>query len=241
MTPPLYFDSPGVTFDSGLSWDSSGSTPSKKMPNTKAILDFSGYPGGDLVPLAHTIHDAMTTNAATFPNPPVMMANLATLITDYEQKLAAKTSRATTDIHAANDARDALETALSSLAGYVNSVAKGDGTIVDLSGIPSYVTGHAVDTTAPPPPASLTLRQGDVSGSVVARYQPGRSPSMNEVQTCTGDPSVDANWHTVGMFSGGKAELTGIAPKTDLYVRVRTCGLKGAMGNWSDLAKITVL
>jgi hypothetical protein len=69
------------------------------------------------------------------------------------------------------------------------------------------VTDHTVDTSQPGAPVNLTLRQDNPGGPVIARYQPSRSPSMNEVQKCIGDPNVDANWSTAGMFSGGKAEL----------------------------------
>jgi len=58
----------------------------------------------------------------------------------------------------------------------------------------------------------MRLRQGDLSGSLVARYKPARAASMNEVQTCTGDPDVEANWHNAGLFSGGEATISGITP-----------------------------
>jgi len=64
---------------------------------------------------------------------------------------------------------------------------------------------------------------------------------MNEVATCAGDPTVEANWQHAGMFSGGKATVSGIAPGTTVWVRVRTAGLKGVMGEWSVPAKIIVV
>jgi hypothetical protein len=87
----------------------------------------------------------------------------------------------------------------------------------------------------------LRLRQGDLSGSAIARYQASRSNSINQVQTCIGDPNVEANWKDAGMFSGGKATIRGITPGTTVWVRVRTAGLKGIMGAWSAPAKIMVV
>ena len=49
---------------------------------------------------------------------------------------------------------------------------------------------------------------------------------MNQVQSCIGDPNVEANWKDAGMFSGGKATISGIAPGATVRVRVRTAGLK---------------
>ncbi len=64
---------------------------------------------------------------------------------------------------------------------------------------------------------------------------------MNQVYTCIGDPNVEANWKEAGLFGGGKAVLSGIVPGTTLWVRVRTAGIKGVMGAWSDPAKIMVV
>ncbi len=72
---------------------------------------------------------------------------------------------------------------------------------------------------------------------MVVRYRPARTPSINEVQTNTGDP----NWKPAGLFSGGKANLNGFAPGTTVWLRIRTAGLKGVMGTWSDPAKIMVV
>jgi hypothetical protein len=80
-----------------------------------------------------------------------------------------------------------------------------------------------------------------MTGEAVVRYRPKRPQSMNEVQTCTGDPNVGANWKTMGTFSGGKATLTGIVPGTTIWVRVRTLGLKNVMGAWSETGKIIVV
>ncbi len=211
------------------------------MPQTKAIIDFGGYDAGDLGPTATTIHTSMLAAAATFPSPtPTMVAFLAS-ITDYSAKLIARASKATDDRMAFDQARQALEDALTQLGNYVNGVAMGDPMIVALSGFPSYTTGHAPDYSPPAAPANLRLRHGPMPGSIIYRFQPARTPSMNELQSCTGDPNVEANWHSEGMFSGGKGQVDGKTPGTTLWGRVRTAGLKGVMGAWSDPAKIMVL
>jgi hypothetical protein len=68
-----------------------------------------------------------------------------------------------------------------------------------------------------------------------------RQHSINDLQTNTGDPNKEADWKPAGMFSGGKANLGGFTPGTVIWVRVRTVGLKGVMGAWSDPAKIMVV
>ncbi len=69
----------------------------------------------------------------------------------------------------------------------------------------------------------------------------GRSPSINEVQLCVGDPSVEANRQHAGMFNRGKATGGSLTPAATVWFRIRTAGLKGVMGAWSDHARIIVV
>jgi hypothetical protein len=168
------------------------------------------------------------------------MAALDTQITDYLAKLAAKGSRAKADIIAFNDARATLETTLGRLGNYVNDVAAGDEAIVEQSGFPSYGSAHPALSGPPAAPTNLRLEKGGVSGSVLARYKTQRRPSTNEVQINAGNPNTEADWQTKGIFAGLKAEITGLTPGAHIWVRVRTVGLKGVMGDWSDPAEIIV-
>lgn len=250
MPEALTWDQPALTWDNhtGATWDgfvpnpNPPDKPKKNMPNhTKAIIDFSGYTAAELGPIAQHIHDRMTANAAVFTTPPVAMADLQTLVTGYTEALADRGSNATEDVIAAREARAALEEALATLGHYVNGKAKGDAMMVEQSGFPSYTTGVVADTAPPAAPTDLRLRQGALSGSLVARYKPHRRPSTNEVQVNTGDPNLESAWQTRGMFQSGRAELDGFTPGTVVWVRVRTVGLKGVMGSWSDPAQIRVL
>ena len=245
MPTPLTWDSPGLTWDSGGTWDgvAAPTTPTKRktMNNTKAIIDFSSYTAAELGPVAHTIHDKMLANVATFATPTIAMTALQTQVDAYDAKLVARASRASADVLAFNSARDDLEQSLGILGNYVNGIAVGDPVIVDKSGFPSYTTTRTPDTSPPAAPTDLRLKQGDLSGSLVARYKPDRQPSTNDVQTNTADPNSEADWHTKGIFQGGRAELSGFTPGGVVWVRVRTVGLKGVMGAWSDPAQIRVL
>ncbi len=241
MPTPLTWDNPSLAFDAGFTWDGVTASRSKTMNNTKAIIDFSGYTAAELGPVAQCIHDKLAANAASFVNPPITLVALQTLITTYDAKLVARASRATADTIAFNEARAALELALGPLGNFVNIVAKGDSMLVDKSGFPFYTTGHTPDTSPPAAPADVRLRQGDLPGTILARYKPDRPQSTNEVQVATGDPNIEANWTTKGIFQGGRAELGGFTPGVIVWIRVRTVGLKGVMGAWSDPAQIRVL
>ena len=88
-----------------------------------------------------------------------------------------------------NLARHNLEATLHDLGVYVNFVAKGDATLVEKSGFPSYQFGGGA-TPGPSPipaaPQNVKLRAGDLSGTIVARCKADRTPSFNVAQINTG-------------------------------------------------------
>jgi hypothetical protein len=241
MPAALFWDQPTLKWDSTATWDAAKAPTRKTMNSVKAIISFRDYSSSDLSPVAQHIHDKMTENAVTFASPTTTMANLQTLITDYDAKLVARASNATEDVMLLNQCRELLEKALSGLGSYVNTVADGDPVIVEKSGFPFYETVHATDTSPPAAPTNLRLKQGELSGSLVARYTPEHAPSTNEVQTTTGDPNNEASWQTKGIFKSGRAELDGFTPGGVVWVRVRTVGLRGVMGAWGDPAQIRLI
>jgi len=240
MPAALTWDAPSAFWD-GSTWDAVQAPPPTTMNHAKAVIGFTKYTDAGLSPVAQAAHDKMTLNAATFDDPPITMADFQTLITTYDARLVARASRSKSDVLAFTEAREALDQALTALGNYVNTTAKGDPMVVDKSGLPSYETNRVIDTTPPAPPANLRLTQGEVSGSFTARYKPERRPSANEVQTNTGDPNNAADWHSAGMFASGRAQLDGYTPGVMVWVRVRTMGLRGVMGDWSDPAHIRVI
>jgi hypothetical protein len=211
------------------------------MNHRKASVDFTRRHAAEMPEVAGRILERMSANAATFPAPPVSMAALGAQVEDYKAKFAARASRAAADVLALKAARADLNRTLGLLGGYVNHVAQGDPAIVEQSGFPSYATARTPDRSPPAAPENLRLEHGALTGTVLARFRAQRRPPTNEVQICTGNPNDETAWRTVGMFVGQKALLTGLTPGTFLWVRVRTAGLRGVMGAWSDPAEIMVL
>jgi hypothetical protein len=140
---------------------------------------------------------------------------------------------------AKNNARTALEDALAQLGTFVNLKALGDQATIDLSGFPSYTTdrvqSHSGVTFIP---LNVRWEDGTVSGQEILRWKGDGSRSNYEVQTCTGDPGIEANWTYRGSFSGGRAVIDGATPGTILWGRCRKIGTGGEVGNWSDPAQI---
>lgn len=211
------------------------------MSKIKAVIDFTDYPASELATLAGVIHEGFVRHADLFTEPPVTPETLGTVVADYRQKLVARTSRASADVLALRQARSALEQALRRLGYYVNTLAGGRADVVEKSGFPSFSTARTRDLSPPGAPTDLRLRHLPLSGSILARYRPTRRHGGNEVQVTTGDPNDESGWRRHGVFPGGRAELTGLPPGALIWVRVRTNGLKGVVGAWSDPAQIRVI
>ena len=240
MASPLTWDAPALSWDQpGASWDGTAASP-RTMKKVKAVINFTSYTDAILAPTAQNIHDQMLAAAATFDTPPVTMAALATLITSYLTKLAAKASRATADINAFKTIRQDMEDALAQLGGYVNTKAAGDGDIVDLSGFPSYGGAAPSPSTVPASPSNLRITQGTVSGSIVVRFTPDRAQAISEVQLNPGDPNTESGWVHSAVTKGGKVTISGLTVGSTQWARVRTYGPGNTPGAWSDPAKITV-
>jgi len=237
------WDMPLATWSSGAFWDEAQpvNNPKRNIMNTKAIISFRQYRDGDFNSAAFTIHEQMTLNASVFTTPTVTMAVLLTQCNDYNAKLAAKATRSKADTLACTVARQTLAESLRLLGNYVNNTAKGDPTIVMQSGFPSYTTVRPVNDNPPPPPTDLRMSQGPTSGTCILRYKTGRTPSMNEVQVNTGDPKNELDWASRGNFTGGRVNLTGFTAGTIVWTRVRTHGIKGTLGDWSDPAQMRLL
>lgn len=238
MAVPLKWNAPNARWNAGQVWN--GLQPTARTMKIKAIVDFTPYPAAELTPVAQTIHDAMLANAVTFPAPPTSMVALATLLTTYSQKLAARASNASADVLNFNLARHDLEVALHDLGAYVNLVAKGDALIVEKSGFPSYGSAQPGPAGPPAAPQNLKLRNGDLSTTIVARCKPDRANSFNVAQINSGDPNSEAGWHTVMQFPGGKVTISGLTVGSIVWVRIATVGAGGVVGAWSDPAKIVV-
>lgn len=238
---PLKWNQPGKRWSVTLKWNGLDSTI--KTMITKAIIDFTPYSAPELEPVAQVIHDKMLANADIFDDPAVAMTALATLISTYHTKFAARASNDSEAVLAFNLTRHDLEGALHDLGVYVNLTAKGDAMIVEKSGFPSYTIGGGTSpgpSAVPAAPENVKLRNGDASGSIIARAKPDRARSFNIAQINTGDPNNEAGWRTVMNFTGGKVTISGLTVATIVWVRLATIGVGGVIGAWSDPAKIVV-
>jgi len=209
--------------------------------NVRARIYFDEMPSVEMETLARVIHKNMSAHAALFPQPPVSMADFLIQINDFKAKLLARRGGGKLAINALREAHEAMADTLRQLGTYVNTVAMGRLAEAQKSGFPVYATRRTPNYAPPPAPQNLVLRHGKLSGTLKARHRPALRRSVNEVQICLGNPDLEENWTRACYARGCKADLENLPPGVIVWVRVRTLGLKGVFGPWSDPAQIRTL
>jgi hypothetical protein len=195
--------------------------------STKVSLGFARLSDGDLDNFAQGVIDAITGNA-TYPTPPVTIANLQAATDDFTAKLAASQTGGQADTAAKNNSRQALLGDLRQVATYVQLRCNNDLNLLLTSGFEAQSTNRA--STPLQKPEGLALKNFQ-AGTLVASVGPVKNTSMYEgrAKGPTGDwlPSV---------FSGDSQHITfsGLTPGTTYTVQVRALGGSTGQSDWSD-------
>jgi hypothetical protein len=194
----------------------------------------------ELADKGDVVKAAMTTNAATFPAPPLTMAATGTLIATLRSAITARNSGETTLknlVQAENDAAVALTGGLTQHASYVDSRAAGNAGIITLSGMGVRQAAAAVG----PMPKVLNLKTttSDFTGSLDWMCQPVAGVKAYVLQKCVGDPAVEANWSHADVAGKSNGTLRGLAVG-NVWIRVAAKGADENLGPWSDPAQEVV-
>jgi hypothetical protein len=230
-----YFDTPGLTYDSGHTYASAVVPPTDhtKMPKIKVKLNLDRLTDEQLIQKAKAIKLAMTGNA-NFPSPVPTVPNMNTLITTAETKLGAANlaqqaaKQATTE---KNAALDAVRAAVTDWGGYVQISCGGDAAKVQSAGMD--VKAVVTPPTLPPPVQNLSLTAGDNAGEIDAQWD-----SMNvrtfQMETSP-DPMTSSSWTRQKDVTKSKSVILNLVSGTRVWVRVRAVNPAGE-GPWSDPA-----
>jgi hypothetical protein len=82
----------------------------------------------------------------------------------------------------------------------------------------------------------LKTTTSDHAGAADWMCKPVKGASAYIVQTCTGEPLVEANWHYADTVVKSSGTLDGLA-SGKVFVRVCARGADAKNGAWSDLAE----
>jgi hypothetical protein len=197
------------------------------MAQLRVSLGFAKLPDKELDNFTKTIKDQMTGNA-TYPTPPVTLANLETARADFEQKISDATTGGPPDTAAKNNQRQVLLGMLRQIAAYVQINCNNDMAVLLSSGFQAASTNRT--QTPLDQPIELVIENG-VSGQLVASVKPVKNTSLYEgrVKGATGDwlPSV---------FTGDSQhiEFNALTPGQNYTAQVRALGGSTGQSDWSD-------
>ena len=102
---------------------------------SKVNTSFLRHRDGDLVNIGYLAVDSMTDNTH-FSNPSPALADVKKVTQEYQVALYDASKRDQKLVSIKDDKRAVLRTMLTQLAGYVNSIANGDRTVLLSSGLP---------------------------------------------------------------------------------------------------------
>jgi hypothetical protein len=230
------YDTPGLTYDSGLFYDDVAAPQLNKNRMAKVKLSLARLSPDELLSLANQIKTALTGNA-NFPTPNPALTALATLITTATTKVAAQKAAQLAATQATAD-RDAallaLMQCLTSLGSYVENTSGGDRVKIESAGMPVKAAAAPVGPLDQVMNVSITA--GDSEGRLDLQWDPVRGAKNYEIQMST-DPNVTTGWSLVDTSSASKLTLTGLTSGQKIWLRVRAKAPKKVNdGAWSDPA-----
>ena len=132
------------------------------MAQLRVSLGFAKLPDKELDNFTKTIKDQMTGNA-TYPTPPVTLANLETARADFEQKISDAATGGPPDTAAKNNQRQGLLGMLRQIAAYVQINSNNDMAVLLSSGFQAASTNRT--QTPLDQPTELVIENG-VSGQL---------------------------------------------------------------------------
>jgi hypothetical protein len=174
--------------------------------------------------------DGLTDNAATFDKPPVKPADLDAANKILISDIAAALNGGTDHTDARDKAAAVVVGMLRLLAAYIEDVAKGDATVIELSGFQVVHRGPS-----PQQPLAKTIIQAiinEVSGQLLVRLNPQDNASGYE-----GQVSADGGktYQSIGFFQQARRVVVpNLTPGVTYTFKFRALGGSTGSGDWSD-------
>ncbi len=227
-----FYDTPGLTYDSGVLYDDAIAPTTKGKKMAKVKLDFRNLPDSEVIQQCTNIKTAMTGNA-TFTTPTPTLTAFGTLITTAQTKLTASDNAQVASKQATSDkdsAIAALLAAASQLATYVDLTAAGDETKIMSAGM--NVRAQRTPSATPSQVANLSVTAGDNAGELDLHWDPAQGAKSYEVHMSP-DPVTSSSWNSKPSVTKSKTTVTDMSSGTRAWARVRAVNSAG-QGAWSS-------
>jgi hypothetical protein len=194
--------------------------------NIRVALSFATFTNDELNSFAILVIVCLKSNPL-FPDLPVAIADLNTLLTNYQNAMSAAAQGGPKDTAALNEARDALVSALRRTAAYIQSLALDNLSSVLSSGFDVVIPNHTQTPLAQPVLNSL---DNSVSTQLQLSMQAVPNARAYQVQYCSGTGA----WQEMGIFPSTRGiVLKNLTPGTVYSMRVRAVGGSTQYSDWS--------
>ncbi|HMG73333.1 MAG TPA: fibronectin type III domain-containing protein [Pyrinomonadaceae bacterium] len=194
---------------------------------TKVSLSFAALADYQLDNFAQGVIDSLTGNA-TYPTPPVTLANLQTAVDDFSAKVTAARTGGTADTAAKRNSRQALLGMLRQVATYVQLKCNNDPELLLSSGFEA----QSMNRTSVPleKPSGLKLKNGN-AGQLEAKVEAVKNTNMYE-----GRCKLDTGDWLPSVFSGDSQHIVfnGLTPGKMYTIEIRCLGGSTGQSDWSD-------
>jgi hypothetical protein len=211
----------------------------------KLMTSFKRFSEAEFQTRVGLIISSLTGNARfpePWPAPAVGSARLNDVFEAYRAAYNASVSRDVMRIGERQALREELTGMLQDLAPYLVFIAQGDDLALQSTGFELRHDPVPIDHSHPPTaPEGLRLQRGYASGDLDVRVTKVLGAASYEVQSTTGDPNDEANWHQALISATcSHMVLHHLTPLQTHWVRVRGIGTAG-YGHWSTPSSIVVL
>jgi Fibronectin type III domain len=185
------------------------------------------------IQLAANIEVALTGNAL-FPTPDPTLASLKATAENLGSKTSAAADiRAQSQIAtiAQDEAEDELDAALTTLASYVETAAKGDEAKILSAGM--QVKAAAVAAGLLPAPGPVAATVGDGVGEIDLAWPKLAGAKSFVIQYSTDPNAPDGDWKFGTTSTKSSCTVSGLAPGTRYWFRIAATGSAG-QSPWSS-------
>ena len=228
------YDTPGLTYDSGLFYDAVDVPPTRRKPMAKVKLNLFSLTDAQLILKAKEIKTKLTGNAS-FTSTVPSLTDYGALITAADTALTASdgaNATAKQKTTEKNVAMDALRRGTGQLGTSVEAISGGDAVKIQSAGMD--VKAAKTPAVMPTQVQDLALTAGDHDGELDVQWSPVDGAKSYAIETSP-EPMTAASWGNKKSVTKSKATLAGLTSGTRMWVRVHAVGA-GGDGAWSDPA-----
>jgi hypothetical protein len=174
------------------------------------------------------------TNNARFPNPTPALTDVTAAVDDLEKafgSVKSAKSEVSTRVVVQENAETRVDQFLTQLAGYVESIAGKDDTIITSAGMETKASRST--PTTPGAPEAVSAAAGNHDGVILLTWKPVSYAKSYTIESTT-DPAA-ATWAHVAIATSATKAINNLKSGTRYWFRVAAVSAGGQSG-WSEHA-----